>query len=232
MPRSPRAVIFDLDDTLYPRRRFVLSGFAAVARHLDRQYWSGAPAVYRVLVEAHRRGDTGRELQVCLAHFDLPEALLPGLVAIMRTHRPALRLPGRSRAALRALRAGWRIGIVTNGLPATQANKIRALGLLPFVDDVVYATEHGTKQGKPDVTPFLTALSHLAVEPHQSVFVGDDEVCDVGGARAAGLRTVRVHPRSTRHSAASGADVTVHSVAEVPGVIDTLVDPAWSRDVA
>ncbi len=231
MPRSPRAVFFDLDDTLYPRRRFVLSGFAAVARHLDRQYRSGAPAVYRVLVDAYRRGSTGRELQACLSHFDLPEALLPGLVAIMRSHRPSLRLPAPSRRTLRVLRAEWRIGIVTNGLPATQANKIRALGLLPFVDDVVYATEHGTKQGKPDTAPFVAALAHLAVEPHQAVFVGDDEVCDVGGARAVGLRTVRVHPPGTA-DVSSAADLTVHSVAEVPGVIDTLVGPAWSRDVA
>ena len=33
MPRDTRAVLFDLDDTLYPQRRFILSGFAVVANH-------------------------------------------------------------------------------------------------------------------------------------------------------------------------------------------------------
>lgn len=232
MRRSQRAVVFDLDDTLYPRRRFVLSGFAAVARHLDRQHRSGAANVYRVLVEAYRRGDRGRELQTCLAYFDLPEILVPGLVAIMRTHCPALRLPASSRATLRTLRASWRIGVVTNGRPSTQVNKVRALGLQPLVDDVVYATLHGTGRGKPDAGPFLAALSRLGVEPDRAVFVGDDETCDVGGAAAVGLRTIRVDAHRGVIGSPSAADVTVHSVAEVPGVVDTLVPSAWSRNVA
>ena len=36
MPPERRAVVFDLDDTIYPYRRFKLSGFAEVARHLER----------------------------------------------------------------------------------------------------------------------------------------------------------------------------------------------------
>lgn len=231
MRRRASAVLFDLDDTLYPRRRFVLSGFAAVARHLDRQYRSGASTVFRLLVAQYRRGERGRELQACLAHLDLPLVLLPGLVALMRSHRPNLRLPAASRAALVSLRETYRIGVVTNGIPATQADKIKALGLRRLVDTVIYATEHGTGLGKPDSAPFLAALSRLDVPPQQAVFVGDDERCDVSGAAAVGLRTVRLAHRENgpRESA---ADATVTSLAEVPGVIDTLIDPAWSRDVA
>lgn len=229
LPRRPRAVLFDLDDTLYPRRRFVLSGFASVARHLDRQYRCGAPSVYRVLCEAYRRGERGGELQACLSRFDLPDALLPGLVSIMRSHRPNLRLPASSRRALRRVPAGWRIGIVTNGIPSTQAAKVRALGLDALVDDVVYAREHGSGVGKPEAAPFLAALAHLNVPPHEAVFVGDDEVCDVGGASAAGLYTVRV---AGRPDAGSAADLTVSSVAAVPDVLDRLSAATWSRDVA
>lgn len=231
MRRRASAVLFDLDDTLYPRRRFVLSGFAAVARHLDRQYRSGASTVFRRLVEQYRRGERGRELQACLAHLDLPPMLLPGLVALMRAHRPNLRLPAASRAALMSLRETHRIGVVTNGIPATQADKIKALGLRPLVDTVIYATEHGTGLGKPDSAPFLAALSRLDVPPQRAVFVGDDERCDVIGAAAVGLRTVRLAHR-VEGLPESAADATVASLAEVPGVIDTLIDPAWSRDVA
>jgi putative hydrolase of the HAD superfamily len=203
-----------------------------VARHLDRQYHSGAPSVLRVLVEAYRHGERGRELQACLAHFDLPDMLLPGLVAMMRVHRPSLRLPASSRAALRSLRGTHRIGVVTNGIPSTQTNKVKALGLRPLVDAVIYAAEHGTGLGKPDTAPFLAALSRLEVAPSRAVFVGDDELSDVGGAAAAGLRTVRLERAGAGATGGSAADVTVHSLAEVPGVIDTLIGPAWSRDVA
>jgi predicted HAD superfamily phosphohydrolase YqeG len=34
MPPDRRGIVFDLDDTLFPMRRYRLSGFAAVAAHL------------------------------------------------------------------------------------------------------------------------------------------------------------------------------------------------------
>src|SRR5205814_4889538 len=36
--RTMRGIIFDLDDTLYPRERFIHSGMAAVSRHVE-QAW-------------------------------------------------------------------------------------------------------------------------------------------------------------------------------------------------
>ncbi len=47
-----RAVVFDLDDTLYPYRRFVLSGFAAVAGYLARTHRFDRRRVLRLLARA------------------------------------------------------------------------------------------------------------------------------------------------------------------------------------
>jgi putative hydrolase of the HAD superfamily len=232
MPRSARAVLFDLDDTLYPRRRFVLSGFASVARHLHRLYALDEARIYRTLVHAYRHGSAGQELQACLVRFNLPETLLPGLVALMRSHRPALRLPASSQSTLQWVRRHSQIGIVTNGFPSTQANKVRALGLLDFVDEVVFATEHGTGRGKPDVAPFLEALERLEVEPRHAIFVGDDEACDIGGAVAAGVRAIRVTRGRVATVVESAADVVVRSLAEVPDAIEILKAREGSRDAA
>ncbi len=104
MSRNAGAVLFDLDDTLYPYRRFVLSGFAAVAR---------APGSARpVSIAAARsacfawRGEThrGRELQACVEHFALPATIVPALIDVMRAHQPSMRLPRSSTRTLRALR--------------------------------------------------------------------------------------------------------------------------------
>jgi FMN phosphatase YigB (HAD superfamily) len=186
-----RAILFDLDDTLYLRRRFVSSGFRAVAAHLEQREGHDSSQVFEMLVRFSRGVDAGRELQACLARLGMPESRVPNLVEVIRAHRPTLRLPGRSRHALEsAVCAGWRVGIVTNGLPSVQASKIAALGLDSLVDTVVYAAQWGTGCGKPEPAPFLEALRCLDVTADRAVFVGDDDRCDIAGAAGVGMRTI------------------------------------------
>jgi putative hydrolase of the HAD superfamily len=231
---KPRAILFDLDDTLYPRRRFELSGFRAVAAHLDRTEGIDADQAFVVLTRASRGLHRGRALQACLSRFGLPHALVPDLIEIIRAHRPAIRLPIDSRRTLERLRHGWRLGVVTNGLPAVQARKVDALGLRTLVDTVVFASQHGTGHGKPDPAPFVEALRRLGVSPSRALFVGDDELCDLFGAARLGLRTVffcgylRPSSERPRH-----ADAVVDALARVSQVADVLLpDEEGSRDVA
>ncbi|MFI5178986.1 MAG: HAD family hydrolase, partial [Vicinamibacterales bacterium] len=128
MPHDERAVVFDLDDTLYPLRRFVLSGFAAVAREMQRRWSINARQALAVLTGASSR-KPGRELQICCERFGLPAEAVGDFVHLIRTHQPAIVLPRASRTGLQKLRAGWRLGVLTNGLPDIQARKIDALGL-------------------------------------------------------------------------------------------------------
>ena len=50
--RGRRGLILDLDDTLYPRERFVMSGFAAVASFVEKIHGVSAEIAYGVLVRA------------------------------------------------------------------------------------------------------------------------------------------------------------------------------------
>lgn len=234
MQREPRAVLFDLDDTLYPQRRFALSGFVAVSRHLQAHHGVAAADALRVLCTEYRRGRRGRELQACLTQLGLSQALVPTLVQVMRTHRPCLRLPASTYEALDTLRSDWRIGIVTNGVPSVQARKVDALGLRPLVDVVVYAAEYGSGRGKPDPEPFEAALIRLGVEPGRAVFVGDSEECDVRGAVAVGLHAVRISRRASLDFDERGteAETIVGSIRDVPVVVAPLVRMEWRRYVA
>lgn len=232
MPREPRAVIFDLDDTLYPLRRFRLSGFAAVAAYLELTHGVPRAAAFRLLCGAFRRGPQGRELQECLSRLGLPPALAASLVDLMRRHRPSLRLPPATRDVLETLRADWRLGVVTNGIPSLQARKVDALGIARLVDVVVYASEYGSGRGKPDPEPFGAALVRLGVEPRRAVFVGDNEDTDVLGASAVGLHTVLVSPRAADDERLSRAETIVRSIREVPVAVAPLLQMEWSRHVA
>jgi putative hydrolase of the HAD superfamily len=222
MPRSERAVIFDLDDTLYPLERFVLSGFDAVASHLHALFGVDRLQAWTTMLQAFHNGGRGRELQICLATCGLPEAMAPSLVNVIRRHRPALALPDPARQMLLSLAAGWRIGVVTNGIPEIQARKVAALGLADRVDTIVYADAVGA--GKPDPAPFLEASRRLKVGVNRTVFVGNDPVRDVFGAWRVGMRTIHVAGHgSAAGQAALVADARVRSLSEVPHVAARLV---------
>lgn len=225
MSREACAVIFDLDDTLYPRRRFVLSGFAAVASHVQRGWHIEAGEAFAVLTRAFRTAH-GRELQALAARFGQPEWIVPQLVEVIRAHRPRLRLPRESARVLAELRQGWRVGVVTNGPPDIQARKVDALGLEACVDTVVYAHAIGRGIGKPDRAPFVEAARRLGVRPSRAIFVGDDPVTDIAGARHAGMAAVHLqrHAGNTRCAAALAADAVIDTIDKVPSVAMGLLD--------
>jgi putative hydrolase of the HAD superfamily len=219
-----RGVILDLDDTLYPRERFVMSGFAAVAHYMSAVHGVSAEAAYSILNRAHRSGLVGHEFQALCDRLHLSRDLVPALVDVFRRHMPSLWLNHDVSAALHALRkAGWRVAILTNGLPSVQFRKIAALGLASLVDDIVYAEEH-VAGGKPAAAAFTAALRSLELEAGQCICVGDDVLRDVHGARALGIRTIRVARPGVTPAAVEEADMVIDSLRQLPDAARLMFD--------
>jgi len=190
--RRRDGLILDLDDTLYPREQFVQSGLMAVARHVEETHGIPARNAFAVMEACRREGGAGRELQALCAWFGLTPGVIQPLLEVFRNHQPTLQLPEETSAVLTALKAdGWRMVVLTNGLPRVQRAKVYALGLHAFVDDVVYAEEQ-TPGGKPSAEAFRAALKRLALPARRCVCVGDDPVRDIAAARALGMTTVWV----------------------------------------
>ena len=217
------AIIFDLDDTLFRERRWVVSGFAAVARHLEVSVGVDRRHVLQELVAALRAGQRREALQKMCRRFDLPVDLIPGLVALIRSHRPRLRLGRGVSHTLTQLRESWQLGVLTNGLPAVQERKIAALGIRPMVDAVVYASQYGG--GKPQPAPFLEVADRVGAEPTRCVFVGNDLRCDIHGARKVGMHTIRMRQPGPQSLPAGfpEADAVVERLADVAAVADRLM---------
>jgi len=217
------AVVFDLDDTLYPELRFSLSGYAAVATAVAAETGMPGNVLYRFLVRRYRTHGREGLLQALCAAFALPRHEVPRLVEIIRTHRPRLRLPRPSREVLGTLRArGHRLGILTNGLPSTQRGKVRALGIEDLVDVVIYAAEHAP-EGKPAPVCFATVLARLDVAAGRAAFVGDHPEKDIAGAAAAGLRPIWL-PGRRLDPAPPAAEAVAQSLADVPALVGRLLE--------
>jgi putative hydrolase of the HAD superfamily len=224
----PRALVFDLDDTLYPHDRFVRSGLMRVAALVADEIGVPVRSVVRTMAAA-RREAPGRELQALCSRFDMPWSSISRLVDAIRAHEPRLRLPAASRQVLEQVRPRWRVGILTNGRPDMQRRKIAALGLEPLVDAVVCAHEVGQGIGKPDAMPFLDVLDRLDDAAARAVFVGDDLIADVHGAEGVGMRTIQYVPaaRGRMGGGPGSPDAVVGHLGAVPAVAERLLTEEW-----
>lgn len=117
------------------------------------------------------------------------DALAAGLGELFARRRRELqdRLPG-AEAILRKLRsAGVRIGLLTNGAPDLQREKIESSGLGMFFDAAVVSGEIGTGKPRPEI--FFHLLGKLGVQPDESLMVGNSLARDILGGKRAGMRT-------------------------------------------
>lgn len=186
------AILFDLDDTLYPEADFVRGGFAVVAEELQRR--GAGPAERTIeLLESIHFGE-GREgvLDKAANRLRFSADWVPELVEMFRAHEPQIALPDETAAALETLHQRYKLGIVTDGHADVQRRKLTALGLAGLVDAIVVADDLGREHWKPDPMPLAVCCRGLGVRPTDAVFVGDYPPRDVVAAKRAGMTSVRI----------------------------------------
>ncbi len=190
----PKAILFDLDETLIDRTQSVIHYAARFQRDFTAHLASTAVSMIAAAVlTANVRGyHPGEELLRNFAQR-LPWRTVPE-VSCLRTHwdtcfpRSVVARVGLE-ATLSALHAqGIRLGIVTNGEVQFQAPKITQLVIGRYLSTVVIS--EAVQVQKPDPRIFAHALAEIGCRASETWFVGDDPVNDVLGAAAVGLRAI------------------------------------------
>jgi HAD superfamily hydrolase (TIGR01549 family) len=203
-----RAVLFDLDDTLFDHRGCSQDGLAAVQQchdslaampfaQLERVHATlleqlhGEVMLGRVPLEEARR-ERFRRLLVA-AGVTPPEGLVERTAATYRDRYKEARraVPGAGQL-LAVLTGRVRIAIVSNNLFDEQQEKLRVCGLDLYVHALVVSERIGVS--KPDPIIFGAALERMACRPDEAVMVGDSWAADIAGARAAGIRAIWFNP--------------------------------------
>ena len=84
---------------------------------------------------------------------------------------------------------GIKVGIITDGRPEGQRNKLEALGL--DVDDVIITDElGGTQFCKPCDIAFRILLTRWRLNPADVVYVGDNSAKDFQAPQQLGMRSI------------------------------------------
>ncbi|MGD0175172.1 MAG: HAD-IA family hydrolase [Anaerolineales bacterium] len=223
--KNLKAVVFDLDDTLYPEREYIRSGFRAVGEWAEQRLGLSQAIVraeLQALFDAEFRGDT---FQWWLSERGLPESLLGEMVRIFRTHTPRIVLSPDAERVLYELKPGYRLGLVTEGRRENQQAKIRALGLERWFSAVVILGEEERTEWKPSRKPFDWMLGMLSVAGEEAVYVGDNPRKDFRGAREAGMATIRIRRPEGLHARdepASPADAPDREIESLERLMDSL----------
>lgn len=191
---KPKAILFDLDNTLSDRR-------AAIETFSDRL----------IQEYGHDFGlDDHEEIKACICKadqdgyrrkedvfLDLVEALswrnpphVDDFLQFWFSEFPKCTQPMvKVEQVLYCLKSeGILLGLITNGSVRMQNDKIDRLQIRHFFD-CIYISE-AVKIKKPDARIFHLALAELRVKPGEAWFVGDHPVNDIAGAREVGMSTV------------------------------------------
>ena len=189
-----QAIIFDLDDTLYDEKQFVIGGFDAVSHYVSIKYNVNQDVVHQLLFETLYEHGRGHTFDIALKKLGIYEKKdIPRLVEIYRNHTPNLKLYPDATTVLSHLKKNdYKLGLITDGNVEVQKNKVKALRVEDFFDCMIFSDEYGIEKQKPNPFPYLKVIEKLKVKNTRSVYVGDNPHKDFITANKLGLVTIRL----------------------------------------
>jgi putative hydrolase of the HAD superfamily len=209
--RLPRAILFDLDDTIisaYGQRDAVWAAVcarfaadlvphrphevaAAVCAASD-AIWND-PVQHKAwrgrLLEARRHIVVSALAQLAGAAPADP-SLADTLAATFTAQREAAMhvFPGARETLDRLKALGVRLALVTNGAAEAQRGKLERFALERHFDHIQIEGEHGF--GKPEERAYTHAMAALGVAPHETWMVGDNLEWEVVAPQRLGIHAI------------------------------------------
>ncbi len=199
-----KAVLFDLDDTLFDHRYSSHSGLAVI----QQSYQCFQQQELRELERAHLRLLNDLHLQVLKGDLSLEEARIERFRQLFslcgqnvptkivedaaaryrEVHQTTRRPVPGVIPLLRNLRSRVKVAVVTNNLVAEQRDKLQYCGLDTLIDALVVSEEVGV--AKPEPAIFEAALSRTGCRAGEAVMIGDSWSVDVLGALGVGMSAI------------------------------------------
>lgn len=219
-----RAVILDLDDTLFPEHQFVQSGFRAVDQWLclNRKLDGFYAVAWKMFRLGKRKTIFDESLRVLESEHS-PQ-LIEMLVDLYRNHLPEISLHPDATEFLRLRHSKQKLGLLTDGFLVTQQNKVRSLGLTDQFDAIVYTDQFGREHWKPSEKPFLEMEKLLRLGSEDCVYVADNPTKDFVAPRKLGWHTVKIARADGEYARievplSHQAEVSITSLTELPGLM-------------
>jgi putative hydrolase of the HAD superfamily len=196
-----KAIIFDLDDTLYNEIDFVQSGFRAVSDSFALSHNLDAELLYLKMVEELNEHGRGSVFNNSLEHFGIhTKNAVKKAISIYRLHTPNITLPKESLEILEYFKGqNIPLYLVTDGNKVVQANKIEALGLQKFINKSFITHRYGKIHAKPSSYCFLKIAKLEDAAFSDVVYIADNINKDFVNIKKLGFQTVRIRQGMFEH---------------------------------
>lgn len=229
-----KAIVFDLDDTLWPIAPTIMRAERAMLE------WIGvnAPAV-----AARWEADTLKQLRARIIDanpalkndvmalrrgtiFSAFAALggsreqAEGAFACFRAARQQVTLYSDALPALTRLSKRFRLGVISNGFA-----DVSTIGIGQYFETVISAHEVGIS--KPDPRIYATCVARMGLAPAQMLYVGDDPHNDIVGPASAGLRAAWINRLGSAWPETLGGSASPdYTFADLGAFADVMLDAA------
>lgn len=118
---------------------------------------------------------------------------------------------------LSSLKKRYELVIVTNGSSYNQKKKIKEANLGSYFSFIHISSEVNSQ--KPRKNIFLNALQASGHRPKEVLFVGNDPICDIQGARSVGMKTCWISNGNIFPPDIQAPDFTINSLGELEEVL-------------
>jgi len=213
-------VVFDLDDTLYPERDYVFSGYQAVARWLASRAKCPDDLIER-MKHTFLFGDRTKVFDTLLTDLGWsPDPELIGeMVTVYRTHTPEISFFEDAEVVLREWAEGFELGLISDGPLVMQQRKVQALRLEDRIRFILLTDQWGREYWKPHPRAFVEIEKLARVPPGECLYIADNPAKDFVAPNARGWRTVQIVRTGAVHQlpAATGGwpQAVVSSLTEI-----------------
>ena len=214
-----KAIIFDMDDTLYKEYDFVFGGFKAVSLYLSEKYNLSENDVYKKILNIFYREGRGKIFNRIIDIYNLQEDINT-LIDIYRFYEPQIELYSDATEILKWCKENnIRTGIITDGMSAVQWSKIKALKLEEKVDKIIVTDDLGREFWKPHTRAYKEMIKYFGIDGEEAIYVGDNPNKDFIGAKKVGFKTIRIIREYGDHmgvkSKDSDVDKVIYSLKEI-----------------
>ena len=211
-----KAVLFDVDGTLYPQSYFIWTSIRFMLRH------PLLSAVFRQLRHDVRAIGGVEDLHLaqtslCAGYLRIPAEKAQYLLethiygTFMDMLAKAKPYPEAEPLLASLKEAGLKMGVITD-YPV--GAKVSALGFDKYWDVTISADTIGHLKPEPDA--FLLAAELLKISPEQIIYVGNEYKYDIIGAKRAGMKTAHLAQKPVKDSV---ADITFSNFEDLRSYI-------------
>lgn len=197
-----QAILFDIDDTLFPTTAFALEARKAAVQAMVAE-GLGFPEelVFDELLEviAEFSSNYSQHFNKLVQRLDpagkrTPNADLVVAAGVSAYHDTKFRslapFEDVPRVLAFARERGWIVGVLSHGWTSKQAEKLVRLGLSNLFDPRAIFISEQIGINKPNPKLYTRACELLNLDPKSVIYVGDSPAHDVAPARSLGMTTV------------------------------------------